>query len=369
MRIGVAGWILGYGSSGVSRRLEALLEAARLGGAEVLLFGPPGGPSFSPAPGVETVPVPIPHRPTWKRILLERRLLPGLVRRHGLDLLHLPTAPVPPLPSPATADVHDLRDFTRWARPGRRLPASWLWRRGLRRARLLLAVSRFSREELARRLPGLPEKTRVVPSGIPERFFAPPPPGPLPSNLRPGYLLHLGRPLPHKNLDLLLRAFSILRSRRPAGPPLVLAGISPGREGARLRARIEALGLVGRVLWLGAVPEARLPALVASAGLAVFPSLYEGQGLAPLEALALGVPVAASDIPAHREFLEGGAAFFDPADAEGLAELMERRLGDRSGAAAGREKARSLSTKKTAPLLLEAWREAASDQETQVKAR
>ena len=358
MRIGLAGWILGFGPSGAGRRLEALAEAALLGGDEVVLFTPPGGTPFPKVSGVEEIPVSIPHTPTWKRAFMEAQNLPGLVRRHRLDLLHLPTAPVPALPLSATADVHDLRDFTPWARPGRRFLAPLLWRRGLRRARILLAVSRFTRDEVARRIPSLKERVRVVPTGIPGRFLSPPAPGPLPSGLQPGYFLHLGRPLPHKNLDLLLRAFQVLLSRLPGAPPLVLAGISPGREGARLQARIQTLDLEDKVLWLGAVPETSLGALIASAGLAVFPSLYEGQGLAPLEALALGTPVIASDIPAHREFLEGAAPLFDPKDPEDLAKLMQERLGEKETAERGKERARSWDTRAMSCPLVEAWREA-----------
>ncbi len=359
MKIGLAGWILAFGPSGVGRRIEALAEAALSGGEEVTLFLPSGGAPFSLPPGAESRAVTIPHTPTWKRVYLESRHLPALARERGLSLFHLPTAPVPALPVPATADVHDLRDFTRWARPGRRFLAPFLWRRSLGRARLLLAVSRTTGEELARRIPSLAGRVRVVPTGIPSRFFSPPPARPLPSGLEDGYILHLGRPLPHKNLGLLLSAYRILLSRRPRTPPLVLAGISPGPEGSRLREEIRRLGLEGRALWIGALEEEEARALLARAGLAVFPSLYEGQGLAPLEALASGVPVAASNIPAHREFLGGSAPLFDPADPEGLADLMAERLGDRSAAPAGKERARTLDSFSMAGPLLEAWREAA----------
>ncbi len=359
MRVGLAGWILGFGPSGVGRRLEALAEAGVLGGAEILLFTPPGGSPFPPVPGVETVPVPIPHTPTWKRSFLEARLLPGLARRHGLDLLHIPTAPVPSLSVPAVTSIHGLQDFTPWARPGRRLPAPFLWRWGLRKARLLLAVSNFVLSEIKNRLPGLEKKTRVVPTGIPERFFREGPQGPPPFGLAPGYILHLGRPLPHKNLDLLLSAYRILLSRGSGTPPLVLAGVSPRGEGEVLENRISGMGLEGKALWVGPVQGEALLRLLAGAGLAVFPSLYEGQGIAPLEALAAGTPVTASDIPAHREFLGGTVPLFDPLDAEALAELIPGLLGDRKGAEKGRERARAMDTRAMAGPLLEAWREAA----------
>lgn len=130
------------------------------------------------------------------------------------------------------------------------------------------------------------------------------------------YFLFVGNPAPNKNLDVLLRAFA--RLERP-GAKLVVAGSLDrsvfGGEGA---AAAEGVVLAARR------SDAEIAALYANAAAHVFPSLYEGFGIPPLEAMASGCPVIASDIPVLREVCGGAASYFPALDAGGLAELMRR---------------------------------------------
>jgi glycosyltransferase involved in cell wall biosynthesis len=110
------------------------------------------------------------------------------------------------------------------------------------------------------------------------------------------YLLFVGTLEPRKNLGVLLRAFAAACAAEPDGPLLALAGPAGWGEEADVPA-----AAAGRVVRLGYLEEAELRGLVAGAQALVFPSVYEGFGLPPLEAFATGVPVVASDIPTTRE--------------------------------------------------------------------
>jgi glycosyltransferase involved in cell wall biosynthesis len=136
------------------------------------------------------------------------------------------------------------------------------------------------------------------------------------------YLLFVGSREPRKNLPVLLDALRLL----PDAPPLVVAG--PRGWGADVDP--------SRVVLTGYLDGPRLASVVAGARAFVFPSRYEGFGLPPLEALATGTPVVASDLPVLREVLGDRAAYAPVGDAEALAAAIGQALHDGDGGAAGR---------------------------------
>lgn len=140
------------------------------------------------------------------------------------------------------------------------------------------------------------------------------------------YLLYVGNTKVYKNLPLVLEVFAGLTDEIPH--KLVIAG-----GGATLRTMDDRVrGLAednpDRVLVTGQLPFAALRSLVASAELLIMPSLYEGAGLPPLEAMASRTPVLASDIPSIRETCGDGAEFFDPHRPTELADLLRRYCSD-----------------------------------------
>jgi alpha-1,3-rhamnosyl/mannosyltransferase len=137
------------------------------------------------------------------------------------------------------------------------------------------------------------------------------------------YLLYVGSNKPHKNLPALVDAYA----RLPKAPLLVLAGGEDPRY-REARGRVNSFGLAGRVRFLGAIPESDLPALYSGAQAFIFPSDYEGVGFPPLEAMACGVPVACSDIPALRETVGDGALLFNSKDPAAIAAAIQRILTD-----------------------------------------
>ncbi len=174
-------------------------------------------------------------------------------------------------------------------------------------------------------------------------------------NLPTRFLLYLGSNKPHKNLVRLVEAHAHLPPTERV--PLVIAGAwYPAFPEARRRA--ERLGTPVR--WLGPVPGEALPALYAAATAFIFPSLYEGFGLPPLEAMACGTPVACSNTSSLPEVVGEAALTFDPTCVEDIADAIRRLLDDKTLRATLRERglhrAAHFSWARTARLTLEAYR-------------
>jgi alpha-1,3-rhamnosyl/mannosyltransferase len=171
------------------------------------------------------------------------------------------------------------------------------------------------------------------------------------------YLLYVGSNKPHKNLPALVDAYARLGDT----PPLLLAGTQDPRY-PQVGRRVEQLGLENRVRILGAIPEEDLPALYGNALALVFPSLYEGFGLPPLEAMACGAPVACSDIPSLREAAGQAALWFDPSSPDSIASALEKILDDQELRAAlrasGLRRAAELTWDLAAQKTLDVFREA-----------
>ena len=233
---------------------------------------------------------------------------PGPLRRRyaGLDLVHFPlTIAVPPLDG-AVVTVHDLQHlelphlFSRSERLFRRRAHEG----SARRAAAVVVPSQFVRRSVVEHLGLPPERVHAIPHGIDHARFAP---GDEP---RERFLLYPGRPWPHKNHDRLFEAFALLRREHP-DLELVLTG--GGHEG-----RPVPDGVVVR----GLVPPDELASLYRRAGCLVFPSLYEGFGQPPLEAMACGCPVACSNAAALPEAVGDAAALFDPEQPDDIAGVV-----------------------------------------------
>lgn len=212
----------------------------------------------------------------------------------------------------------------------------WLFRRLARSAARPLTISAFSRRQLARAT-GVPEERfALVPGGADHLADVVPAPCALAARgLEAGrYLLAVGSLNPTKNLPALLRAWARLgRSDRR----LVLVG-----AGNAAVFSAPALPAVAGVEMLSAVDDAELLALYRGAAGLVFPSLYEGFGLPPLEAMAAGCPVAAARSAALPEVLGDAPLWFDPRDEGDMATALARLLDDADLAATLRERGAAL---------------------------
>lgn len=363
MRIGIDARLWGEPRSGIGRYTRALVEAllARAPEEDWVLYT--DRPLPAPPAGARVRTLPWPQRLLWTLWAAPRDL-----RRAPADLFHGVTGfELPPAACPLVTTVHDLIPLTlprlvpwrhRWA-------VRWLLPGALRRAARVITVSQATRDALLARFPLAPGRVRVVPEAPDPRFAPPAAETRAAVRARYGlygpYVLFVGLHEPKKNLPGLLAAVARLRRAGQWGPrTLVLAG-DVGWGCPDLPRRAAALGLGDCVRWVGAVPDAWLPALYAEAEVFVFPSLWEGFGLPVLEAMAVGTPVVASTRGALPEVTAGAAWLAEPAPAP-LAEALGQVLGDPALRArlseAGRARAQAFSWARTAAETLAVYREA-----------
>ena len=220
---------------------------------------------------------------------------------------------------PLVITIHDLTHIQLpcFATYSRKLYYEFLVRRASNRAHRVITVSEYSRREILN-WTGLPEsRVTNVGNGVESMFR---PEGP---RYEPGfpYVLYVGNARPHKNLDRLFSAFA-----RIDDPDLRLVLTTPKTRD--LMARLFKNGIEQRVHFAASVTDDDLPALYRGALALVFPSLMEGFGLPPLEAMACGTPVVASRSGAIPEVLGNAGLLVDPLDSVDIRQGIERVLED-----------------------------------------
>lgn len=332
-KIGIDGTPLLGNRSGVGNytaRLLAAMVAARPEWEYLLYSNRPLGGLEASLERVRQVEGYLP-RSRW---LWMQTVLPGLVARTQPALCHFTNALAPVMqPSPFVLTIHDASLFLySQYHPRARLATIRLILPTItRRAAAVITVSDHARRELVRVL-GLPAgKVHVVHEAAPAAF-QPVTDGATLAALRQKYrlpehfLLYVGTLEPRKNLGRLVRA---LKRIRQAGFPhhLVMVG-ERGWMMEGFEREIEQLGLADVVHLTGFVPTEDLPGLFSLATLFTFPSLYEGFGLPPLEAMACGTPVLSSNNSSLEEVCGDAAYLIDPHDEEALTEGLRLLLSD-----------------------------------------
>jgi glycosyltransferase involved in cell wall biosynthesis len=288
---------LGYGITGVQRYLLSLLPhmPAELG-------------SVKPSQALQGI----------KGHIWEQVYLPTQLQRR---LLWSPGNTGPLTVSRQVLTVHDAAslDHPEWFERKFALWYGALLPRLVRKVHAIITVSNFSKERIVRLTRVDPQRVHVISNGVESRFR--------PADqktvqqvrtkfdLKSPYILFVGSLEPRKNLKILLEAWQLGNFD---GATLAVVGAS-GHLFRRLQFDSKPAG----VCLLGRVEDEVLPALYSGAAGFVYPSIYEGFGLPPLEAIACGCPVAVSDIPAHREVFGQTAMYFDPFIPEDICTKLE----------------------------------------------
>ncbi len=270
------------------------------------------------------------------RLFLQQVLLPAIVRARQIDVVHSPAFIMPWFRGRAghVLTVHDMTSFLLpqyhpQSRRGRLYEAAV--RGSVLRADLVSVPSQAVRNDVLQLVPGVPtDRVRAIPCGV-DDAFAPRSPGEVAPVLeRLGvkwpYILYLGTLDPRKNLPRLVESYARLVERGCA-EHLVLGG-QYGWSVSELLSKAGRPAIRDRVHMLGYVAEADLPFLYSGARVFAYPSLLEGFGFPPLEAMACGTPVVASESSSLSDNLAGGAVLVPPDDVDALTAALERMLAD-----------------------------------------
>ena len=264
-----------------------------------------------------------------RRVLWQQAALPIYLKAEKVDLFHGPGYVVPAFSSvPSVVTVYDAIALLRpeFCRPLNVMHYQRLVPRSIRKAQLVIVPTKAVAGQIVEKLGTSDEKIRVIPCGIDSRFK--------PAdeaakaqvhdalNVPCPYILFVGNIEPKKNLVTLVKAFFAAKQNKNLPHKLVLAGM-PGWKCKPVFRAIEELGLKDDVIFAGYVPRDLLPALYSAAEMFVFPSLAEGFGIPPLEAMACGTPVIISKDPALRETAGGAALEAAASDLKGLREAIE----------------------------------------------
>ena len=315
-------------------QLARALVELETGSHELVIFIQQHGMELLAAGG--TLPndlewVVLPDRRPGLRLAWEQIGLPWLVRKFRLDLLHSPHYTMPwllPFMARKVKTVVTFHDMTFFLFPHLHTRVKrWFFPLAIRlsaaRADRLIACSESTRQDAIRllHLPGKkiasvylgispdfkPIKDQELLDSIREKYH-------LPKN----FFLYVGTVEPRKNLPLLLQSYARTNSRWP----LVIVG-QKGWHYKEVFQMVDQLQLQDSVTFTGYVPAAELPVLYNLGSIFVYPSLYEGAGLPPLEALACGTPVITTAVSSMPEYTGEAAVLVPPGDLEALAQAMQ----------------------------------------------
>jgi glycosyltransferase involved in cell wall biosynthesis len=318
--------------------------------------------------------------PRWRR-----RVTDAAAKQHGaqlpplkgIDVLHHTSGLY--LPTAGHANVLTIHDLIPFHNPKYNGGANTVFGAGFANAQnmdLILTYSEHTRRDVVTSL-GVPdENVRTIPLAASRQFR----PVSDPTVLQPvlekyglagrPYIIHVGALEERKNLFRLIDAFHVLKQEEPSVPhALVLGG--QGEMLMMLQAKIHRMGLTPHARCLDFVPSADLPALLNGADVCVFPSLYEGFGLPPLEAMSCGTPVIAANATSLPEVVADCGLLIDPLDAREMSAAMYRLVTDKALRAElrarGLARAREFSWEKTARQTREAYKDAFSRYQAQTR--
>jgi glycosyltransferase involved in cell wall biosynthesis len=325
LRIGIDAHAVGERRTGNERFIANLIPALRRRCEHrlVLYFtSREAMRAWPPAPGTETRLL----RPANPMVRIPVSLA-YRAARDRLDVLFVQYTAPPLLSCPVVTVVHDVA-FALHPEFFRPLDRIWMNRTipfTMRRAAEVITVSQFSRDEIARVFGIPPSRITVAHDAVAPVFLDP---TPREAPVEPPYFLAVGNLQPRKNLVTLVRAYREALTRRPDLPErLVIVG-QEWFAAEELHRETEDLRRAGRVVFTGYVDDGALAGLMRRATAFAYPSVYEGFGLPPVEAMAAGTPALVADIPVTREVVGDAGLRLPATDSGAWADALLRLARD-----------------------------------------
>lgn len=271
----------------------------------------------------------------WDQFILPHVVLPRQLKKHEVDLIYY-TDNLVPLRRPCrfVVMIHDLAPFQtpETFKLLHRIYQHWYFKFAVKKSPLIITISECSKKDIHEIL-GVPlDRIHVIPEAVAEKF------GVIEDhklkeevrkkyNLPEKIILNVGTIQPRKNLGRLLSAYKAIKDTNKIPHKLVIVG-RKGWLSDQIFDLVKELDLSQSVIFTGSVPEDDLPVIYNLAELFVFPSIYEGFGLPPLEAMACGVPVITSNVSSIPEVVGDAALLIDPYDENALREAIVNVLHD-----------------------------------------
>ncbi len=378
MRIGINAHLVAFSKSyrqaGVSKYTELLINnLARLDTINdyyIYISNAPRPATFAAAPNFHIRESRLPTVKPPVRISWEQGLAPALLLRDKLSILHCPVNVVPlAAPCRTIVTIHDL-GFMRYPeryRTAKRRYLQTMTNFSAHRAAHIITDAESGRQEIIELLGVKPEKVTAIPLGVDARFQ---PLEPVQieqfrreKNLPARFVLYMGTLEPRKNIPLLLKGFARLKKEQPQaveGVELILGG-AKGWMYEEIFRLVRELDLEAITHFPGYVNEEELPLWYNSAECFVYPSVYEGFGLPPLEAMACGCPVITSNTSSLPEVVGAAGLTVGPQDEIGLSAALAQLLTSSTERSIRRElgivQARKFSWEETARRTLEIYQE------------
>jgi len=347
MTIGIDARMLGPKQGGIGRYIEQLLKhlstatQQHTGSPEFVLFLRKENWDLVPGSvNVKKVLADIPWY-GWR----EQFSFPRIIGREKIDLMHFPHWNIPLFyRGPFVVTIHDLLLLHYPTRAASTLgPISYFFKNSayriilwhaIKKSRHIFTPSEFTKHDIIKNFRVKPEKISAVPLAPMPKISSAVPAHEIKSKyqISKPFVLYVGVAYPHKNLEALVEAWKIFCAEHGNDYQLVLAG-RKNYFYEKLEQNTTAPqhdNTAARVIFTGFVPDEELSALYSAASLYVFPSLYEGFGLPPLEAMQYGLPVISSGETCLPEILKGAVLYFNPRDPAAISRAIWQGLTDQA---------------------------------------
>lgn len=322
MRIGIDARMIH--NTGIGTYLQNLIRRiGQMGNNEIVLFGDPDKLKNNGFPVINC------NAPIYG--IKEQLLFPGLVRKANIDLFHAPHYAVPLLaPGKMVVTIYDIIHliFPEYLSLMGKLYARIMYRAATSKALKIMTISEHTKNDLISRFKIEPSKIAVAYPGVSEEFTPALTKSKAISDRYGSYLLFVGALRPHKNIPRLIEAFELIRQNNKTGLKLLIIGDGKEPYKSKITTMISQRRLEKEVFILSGVSNNDLISYYQNASLFVFPSLYEGFGLPPLEAMACGCPVVSSNTSSLPEVAGDAAILFDPYNTDEIADAVTKVLTD-----------------------------------------